>query len=149
MVHQAGGDVDDVAAAVFLHLGDGQLGDVEEAVEVHRQHVGVVFSGVRGERLGDEDPGVVDQRIDTAKTCDRFADNTLCGGGFADVAGHGEDVRIGRRLDRTRSGDDLVTEFTEGLDHAVAETLGCASDDNDFFRIAHDEPLLINDDLKK
>jgi hypothetical protein len=27
--------------------------------------------------------------------------------------------------------------------------LGCASDDNDFFRIAHDEPLLINDGLKK
>ncbi|MOA37346.1 hypothetical protein D3C78_1589280 [compost metagenome] len=141
MVHQAGGDVDDVAAALLFHLGDGELGDVEEAIDVHRQHIGVVFCGVRGERLGDEDPGVVDQGIDATETGHRFTDDTPGGFRFADVTGHGENVRIGGWLDRARSGDDPVTEFTKGFDHTVAETLGCAGDDDDFFRNAHDEDL--------
>ncbi|MNG00446.1 hypothetical protein D3C84_833820 [compost metagenome] len=88
-----------MAAALFFHLGDGELGDVEEAIQVHRQHIGVVFSGVLGERFGDEDTGVVDQGVDAAKTCDGFADHLLSDFGVADVAGHGEDVRIGGWLD--------------------------------------------------
>ncbi|MNF83946.1 hypothetical protein D3C84_662850 [compost metagenome] len=123
---------------MLFHLGDGELGDVEEAVEVHRQHIGVVFCGVRGEWLGNEDAGVVDQGIDAAETGDRFTDHALGGFRFADVAGHGENVRIGGRLDRPRGGDDLVTEFAESLDHAIAQALGCAGDHNNFFRMAHD-----------
>jgi hypothetical protein len=149
VVCQAGGDVDDVAFALFFHLVDRELGDVEEAVQVHRQHVGVVFGGVRGERFGDEDTGVVDQGVDAAKTCDGFTDDLLCDFRVADVARHGEDVRVGGRFDRTRRGDDFVIQVTEGFDHAGAEALGCASDNDDFFRIAHDEPLLINNGLNK
>ncbi|MNW05403.1 hypothetical protein D3C71_2016410 [compost metagenome] len=68
---------------------------------------------------------------------------------FADVAGNGEDVRIGGRFDRSRRRDHVVVQITESLDHACAEALGCTGNDDDFFRIAHDEPLLIKDDLKK
>lgn len=149
VVRQAGGDVDDVAATLFFHLGDRELGDVEEAIQVHRQHSGVVFLGVGGERFGDEDSGVVDQGVDAAETCDRFTDDSLGDRRVADVAGNGEDVRIGGWLDRTRSGDYPVIEITESLDHACAETLGGASNNDDFFRIAHDEPQLINDGLKR
>ncbi|MNI32307.1 hypothetical protein D3C73_862160 [compost metagenome] len=143
VVDQAGGDVHHVAAAVFFHFGDGQLSDVEEAVQVHRQHVGVVFGGVLGERFGDEDAGVVDQGVDATETFDGFTDDFLRDFRVADVAGHGEDVRVGGRFDRTRGGDDFVVQVTECLDHACAQTLGGASDNDDFFRIAHDEPLQI------
>ncbi len=67
MIHQAGGDIDDMAFALFLHLGNRQLGDVEEAIQVHGQHVDVVFVGIAGEGFGDEDPGVVDQAVDATK----------------------------------------------------------------------------------
>ena len=148
MIDQAGGDVDHVPFTLLFHLGDGELGDVEEAIEVHRQHGGVIFGGVVRERFGDEDPGVVDQGVDAAETGDGFADDLLGDFRFADVAGHGEDVRIGGGFDRPRSGNHLVVQITEGFDHAGAEALGCASNNDDFSRIAHDEPLLRNDGLK-
>ncbi|MNY70140.1 hypothetical protein D3C86_2082130 [compost metagenome] len=77
------------------------MGDVEEAIQVHREHIGVVFSGVFGEGFGDEDPGVVDQGVDAAETFDRFTDHLLGDFRVADVARHGEDVRVGGRFDRT------------------------------------------------
>lgn len=141
VVGQAGGDVDHVALALFFHLGDGQLGDVEEAVEVDRQHRCVVFRGVGGERFGDEDAGVVDQGVDAAEACHAFADHPLSGGRVADVAGDGQDLRVVRRFDRARGGDDVVAQFAEGLDHAFAQTLGSSGDNDSFFRIAHDEIL--------
>ena len=42
VVDQAGGDVDDVAAALGDHLRDRPLGDVEEPGQVHGGHRGVV-----------------------------------------------------------------------------------------------------------
>src|SRR5471030_298596 len=87
VVHQAGGDVDDVPGALFEHFGDRQLGDVEEPVEVHAQHIFVVFVGVAGEGFGDEDTGVVDQAVDAAKVRHAFADYALGGGRVGDIAG--------------------------------------------------------------
>jgi len=37
-------------------------------VRLNRDDVGVVLGGVIGERLGDEDASVVDQRVDPART---------------------------------------------------------------------------------
>jgi len=53
-----------MAAALLLHLGDGELRDVEESGEVDAQDGGVVGLGVLGEGLGDEDAGVVDECVD-------------------------------------------------------------------------------------
>ena len=55
-----------------------------------RREVGL---GVLGERLGDEDAGVVDQRIDAAEPGHGFGDHALGGLRVGDVAGDGENVR--------------------------------------------------------
>lgn len=132
MVDQAGGDVDDVPGALFEHLGDRQLGDVEEAVEVHGQHVYVVFVGVVGEGFGDEDAGVVDQAVDAAEARHAFVDYALGGGRVGDVAGHREDVRVGGWLDRTRGGHHAIIEGAVGLNHSGADALGGTGNDHDF-----------------
>ena len=93
VIDQAGRDLDDVAAALLLHLGDGELGDVEEARDVDADHGRIVFGGVLRERLGDEDAGVVDQRVDAAEALDGLRDHALGGVPVGDVAGHGEHVR--------------------------------------------------------
>ena len=49
---------------LLLHLGDGELRDVKEAGDVDAEHRRVIGLGVLGERLGDENAGVVDQRVD-------------------------------------------------------------------------------------
>ena len=67
VVDQAGGDVDDVPAALRQHRRDGALGELEEPAQVDPEDQVVVVGGVLGERLGDEDAGVVDQRVDPAE----------------------------------------------------------------------------------
>src|ERR1700761_9164632 len=80
VIDQAGGDVDDMPTALLFHLRDGQLRDMEETVEVHRQVADIVFVGERGKWLGDEDAGVVDHGIDTAEAGHRFGEDTLGNG---------------------------------------------------------------------
>jgi hypothetical protein len=64
VIDKAGRDLHDMTAALLLHLGERELRDVEEAGDVDAQHGGEVVRGVLDERLGDEDAGVVDERID-------------------------------------------------------------------------------------
>jgi hypothetical protein len=67
LVDQSGRNRDDVAGALLQHLGGGALCDVEEAGDVDRQVVVVVCLGEFDEWLGDEDAGVVDQRVHAPK----------------------------------------------------------------------------------
>jgi hypothetical protein len=53
-----------MAAALLLHLGDDELRDVKEAGDVDAQDRSIVGFGVLGERFGDKDAGVVDERVD-------------------------------------------------------------------------------------
>jgi len=68
VVDETRGDLDDMAAALLFHLGDGELRDVEESGEVDAQDGGVVGLGVLGEGLGDEDAGVVDECVDAPES---------------------------------------------------------------------------------
>ena len=77
MVHQSRGDLNDMTVTLLFHLGDGELGDVEEAVDVDTHHGRIVGQRVLGERLGDEDSGIVDQGIDATKPSEPFGDHTL------------------------------------------------------------------------
>ncbi len=79
MVDEAGRDVDDVAAALRDHLCYRALGDVEETGQVHRGHHVVVGARVVGERLADEGPGVVDQRVDPREPVERLLDDAPSG----------------------------------------------------------------------
>ena len=88
-----------MAAALLLHLGDGELRDVEESGEVDAQDGGVVGLGVLGEGLGDEDAGVVDECVDAPESLYGFGDRTLRRLPFGNVAGDDENVGVARRFD--------------------------------------------------
>src|SRR6266404_5745446 len=77
MVDEARGDLDDVAAAPLLHLGDGELRDVEEAGEVDADDGGEIGLGVAGEGPGDEVDGIVDERVDTPEPRHAFRDRAV------------------------------------------------------------------------
>ena len=62
MVDEARGNLNDMAATLLLHLGDGELRGVEEPGGVDAQDGSVIGLGVLGEGLGDEDARVVDER---------------------------------------------------------------------------------------
>jgi len=102
---------------------------VEEAGDVDRQVVVVVGMGEFDERLGDEDAGVVDQRVDAPKERQRLADDALGGRRVGDVAGDGENVRVTARRDRPRVGDDAVVAIAVGPNQLGAEPLGRAGND--------------------
>ncbi len=141
VVDQAGGDVDDVAAALGEHVLDGELGDVEEAVEVHRGHGGVVVGGVVGERLGDEDACVVDQGVDPAEPFDGRLRRPFGGGAVGDVALHCDDAGVVGGGDRAGDRDDGVTEPAVRLDEAGSDALRRAGDERDLLT------LVVHDDL--
>ena len=66
---QPGRHVDHVPTfALGEHSGDRALRDVEKAGQIHCSDELVVRHGVLGERLGDEDAGVVDQRVHPCRT---------------------------------------------------------------------------------
>ena len=98
MVDQARRDLHDMAAALLLHLGDGELGDVKEARDIDAQDRRIVGLGVLSERFGDEDAGVVDERVDAPEPGHAFGDRTLGRLPIGDVAGDDHDVVVARRL---------------------------------------------------
>jgi hypothetical protein len=90
VVDEAGGDLDNVAAALLLHLGDGELGGVEEAREIDPKDIGVVGLGVLGEGLCNEDACIVDQRVDAPEPRDSLRNRALGRPPIGDVAGDTE-----------------------------------------------------------
>jgi len=83
VIDQAGGDLHDVAAALLLHFRNRQLGNAEESGEVDAERAGEIGLALLGERFGDEDAGVVDQRVDTAEPGQAVGDHPLGGPGSA------------------------------------------------------------------
>jgi hypothetical protein len=89
-------------AALLLHFRNRQLGNAEESGEVDAERAGEIGLAILGERFGDEDAGVVDQRVDTAEPGQAVGDHPLGGPGIGDVAGHGLDGLIERAVATTR-----------------------------------------------
>jgi hypothetical protein len=73
---------------------------VEEAAQVHRGHHLVVCARVVGERLADEDPGVVDQRVDPPEPVERLLDHVPSGLRLGDVTRNREEVALPGGLHR-------------------------------------------------
>jgi hypothetical protein len=130
-VDDAGGDVDDVAAALVDHLPDRALGDVEEPGEVHGGDRGVVVGRVVREGLADEDPRVVDQAVDPSEPIERLLRDALGRLGFADVTLHGEVAGLVGGADRARGADDRVSGRSKPGDQPSADALRRARDDRD------------------
>ena len=143
LIDQGGRDLDDVAGPLLLHLGDGELRDVEEAGNVGAHHRRIVLGGVLRERLCDEDAGIVDQRVDTAKAGDGLRNHALGRLPVGDVAGNGEHVIVARRLDGTCGGDDAIIAIAKTLDQGGADALRCTGDDGNLLLDTHDGLLLL------
>ena len=117
------------------HLPDRALGDVEETGQVHRGDRGEVVGRVLGERLADEDPGVVDQAVDPSEPVERLLHHALGGLGVGDVTLHREEVGLVGGADRARGGHDRVAGPTEPGREACADALRGAGDDRDLLRL--------------
>src|SRR3954469_16336726 len=100
MVDEAGRDVYDVTAPLLEHGVQHALRYVEEPREVHADQRAELVVGVVGERLGDEDAGVVDQGVDAAETAQCLRDHAFGRGRVRDVAAYGHDVRVRGGRDR-------------------------------------------------
>jgi hypothetical protein len=98
VVDEARCDLYDMAAALFLHFGDGELRDVKEARDIDAQHRRIIDLSVLSERFGDEDAGAVDERVDAPEPGHAFRDRTLGRLPIGDVAGDDHDVVAARRL---------------------------------------------------
>jgi hypothetical protein len=88
----AGGDIDDVTVLVLRHVGGSLLRGIEEAVQIGGDdglHIGF---GVIGDRLGNEDAGVVDQHIDLAELGDSLIKDGLGGFRLGDIAGDRQEI---------------------------------------------------------
>ena len=123
MVDEAGGDVDDVAAALADHLPDDALGHVEEPGQVYGSDRRIVVRRVFRERLADEDPGVVDQAVDPSESVDCLDHQALSSLGFSDVTAHREEVRLVGRTDRAGRGHDGLPGIPEPSYEACAYAL--------------------------
>ena len=58
------GDRLQIAGLLHQHVLDGELGDIEEALDIRRDERLEVLGSVVRERLGEEDAGVIDQCVD-------------------------------------------------------------------------------------
>ena len=68
----------------------------------------IVVARVFGERLADEDPGVVDQAVDPPEPVERLLHHALGPSRLGDVTLHGEEVGLVGGGDRARGADDRV-----------------------------------------
>jgi hypothetical protein len=146
VIDQAGGHVHNVAAAVDEHLLDGELGNAEEAGQVHSDRGGVVVLRVVSERLGHEDARVVDQGVDPAELRDARRDHALGGGRVGDVALDGEDARVAGGGNGARGGDDGVAQLPVGVHDAGADALRGTGDDCDLLVLSVHDDLFREDE---
>lgn len=84
------------AVVLCQHFGDDALGEMEEAKHVHRCDQCIVFGRVADEGLGDEDTGVVDQRVDAAEPHHRFENEAFGSSGVGDIAWDAQDFGMRR-----------------------------------------------------
>src|SRR3954471_3291080 len=81
----------------------------------------VVLGGVVGERLGDEDPGVVHECVHPAEVADSGIDDDAGDGWIGDVTGDGDHAYVMGSRDRARVGDDGSTVLSVGLHERGAD----------------------------
>src|SRR5262245_44234572 len=123
LAHERCGQVYDVAAALRKHLANASLRNIKEAGQVHRQLASKVGLGVLDKWLGNENPGVVDKRIDSAELLDRATDDTIGDRRIGDVTGRGEYVCRSIGLDGSGISDDTIPAVEKSADQPGADTL--------------------------
>ena len=84
----------------------------------HRREIGF---GIVDELLGDENTGVIYQRVDTSETLDGPVDDALGSIAAGDVAIDDQDSRITGGIDRARVGNDAIANLAEPFDQTGAD----------------------------
>ena len=109
------------------HLLDRELGDVKEPFEVGRHERLEIPGRVVGEWLGEEDPRVVDERVDGPESVDGCRDDPGGGRRLADVAvDQGDPPGLGEATllrDVARVRNDRIALFQQCGDHASPDAL--------------------------
>ena len=114
----------DVSAALARqHRRDRGARNLEESTKIHPCDGVIVFVGVVGERLGNEDPRVVDHRVDPAESLHRRVDDALADAGLCDVATYRLDHRVVALGDGAGVGNHRITELAVCRHQALADAL--------------------------
>jgi hypothetical protein len=95
-----------------------------------RKNRRIVGSGVLGERLSDEDAGIVDERIYATKPGHAFGDRSLGRLPIGDVAGNHQEVGIARRFNRARCSYHPIVTVAICLYERCANALRGAGNDS-------------------
>ena len=133
LLRDRGGDVDDMAGAGLQHARRCPLRDVKKSREVRRGRRREVGLRIVDERLGDEDAGIVHQRVDASIALDGRADDALGSVGRGDIAVDRQHRGISRNIagpDRAGGRDDAVADGAEALHQVSADAARRAGDDD-------------------
>src|ERR1700744_2848538 len=117
------------ACPAAQHRGHRGARNLKKPAQINSGDRVIVRVGVFGERLGDEDAGVVDHRSDSADPTERAVDYALSGSELSDIPGDCEHHRIVAWGHIARVGDDRVAEPAVAGDQAGADSLRSAGDD--------------------
>src|SRR4051812_14310717 len=133
---------------MFLHFTERKLRSVEETGGIDSSDRSVLSFGVFGERLRDEDAGVVDQRVDTSEAGNGFEYCALSGGTLTDIAPDRNDLIIFARLDCTRDGDNSVVAIAICLDQSRTDSLRSSCNHGNLMIPAHGKhPLWLSNQM--
>jgi hypothetical protein len=108
--------------------------NVKKSREVRRGRRREVGLRIVDERLGDEDAGIVHQRVDASIALDGRADDALGSVGRGDIAVDRQHRGISRNIaapDRAGGRDDAVADGAEALHQMSADAARRAGDDDD------------------
>ena len=120
---------------LLLHLRNHLLRHVEEAGDIGIHNQIVVFFGVVGERLRNEDSSIVDQQINTVEMLEGCFHHLGRGFLLAHLSIHEDEIRrrfeVLRLTDRAGGAHDTPAAFEQRLGDAQADSAGSAGDDGD------------------
>jgi hypothetical protein len=105
--------------------------------EIDVQHFAEIVCGVVGDRLADEDTGIVDDGVDPSVPVDGGIDNPCCDVAILDRTSYRNHIAVIAWTNVARIRDHCISEISVGSDEASADTLRGTSDNCDFFNSAH------------
>jgi hypothetical protein len=134
MLDHCGGHRSDAPTTLLRqHLLDGEVGDMDVALEVRSGQLFEILCGVLCEWLREEDARIIDDTIDRAKDFYRRRSDLLRGRRVADVTSHHRQPlrrSEGGRCNAERVGDHVITTLDEGRCNARTDSFGRTGHDH-------------------
>jgi hypothetical protein len=128
-----------MATAVPFHRGNRTLRNMEEPRDIDTKDSRIVSLGVFGEGLGDEDAGVIDERVDPSEPRHTHGNRIFGRFPVSDVPRYNENIGIARRLYRACCRHYAVPAIGIGCDKGCTDTLRCAGNHSNLLFSGHRE----------